>query len=107
MTEEMEIIEKTENGLAIKQNAIDAILIIEKKKKQLDTKYKEYKKELLAAMEEYGITKIDSDDMRVSYVSEAERESIDSEKLRKFFPEAASACTKTSPVKASVRIHVK
>lgn len=76
-------------------------------KKKLEDDEKKMKEELQLAMEKYQIKSFDNDVIKVTYVAPTTRTSIDSAKLKKEYPDVAEVCTKSSEVKASVRIEVK
>ena len=58
-------------------------------------------------MEENGVKSIDNDLFKITYIEGYGRESIDSTRLKKEKPEIAAEYTKSSTVKASVRITLK
>lgn len=76
-------------------------------KKQLETAEKEMKDKLKEAMEKFGITKFDNDLVKISYVAEGVKKSIDSAKLKKELPEVAEKYTKASKVSSYIKIEVK
>ena len=86
---------------------INAITEIEQQKKALEEKSKSMREQLQQAMEKYGVVKFENDVIKLTYVAPTARSSIDSAKLKKEMPEIAQKYTKTSNVKASVRIEVK
>ena len=63
--------------------------------------------ELKAAMEKYGVVKIETDALSISYVQPTYRESFDSKALKEASPELYDSFVKTSPVAASVRVKLK
>lgn len=65
------------------------------------------KAEILKAMEEHGILKLETDAVAITYVAPTTKETIDSKSLRKDFPEVYDAYAKIGPVKAYVKIKVK
>lgn len=76
-------------------------------KKELEDKEKSMKEQLQKSMEHYGIKSFDNDAIKVTYMAESVRNSVDSAKLKKNYPEIAAECNKTSNVKAFVKIEVK
>lgn len=86
---------------------IELIREIEVQKKSLDKACKTYKKALLEGMEEYGLKKVESDDLLVTYIEPTERVVLDQDKLWKEHQDIAFECQKFSDVKASVRITVR
>ena len=77
------------------------------RKKQLEEQESEFKEMLIAKMEETGVKSIDNDYFKITYVAPSQRETIDSARLKREHPDLAVEYTKTSLVKASVRITLK
>lgn len=86
---------------------IKSISDIVTQKKDLEEKEKVMKEQLQIAMEQYGIKQFDADAIKITYVAESVRNSIDSAKLKKTYPDIAAECSKASNVKAFVKIEVK
>ena len=80
---------------------------LDKQKKALETQDKEVREALKKTMDEFGIKSFENDILKVTFVAETTRTSIDSAKLKKDYPEIAEKYSKTSKVSASVRIAVK
>ena len=80
---------------------------LDKQKKILENQDKEVREALKKTMDEFGIKSFENDILKVTFVAETTRTSIDSEKLKKDYPEIAEKYSKTSKVSASVRIAVK
>lgn len=93
--------------LFIPKDVIAHLTEIQRARAEFDAYEKDVRAKLKQAMEEYSITKIDTDTLAVNYVAETERISVDSKLLKKAFPEVYEAVTKLSPVSASVRIKLK
>lgn len=94
---------KDNNAVAIMKQ----IAAISKQKKELEEQEKQVRTSLEAAMEQYGIKSFDNDILKVVYVAPTTKTSVDSAKLKKEQPDIYAKYTKTSDVKASVRITVK
>lgn len=77
------------------------------KKKALEDQEKSMKEKLQQAMEQYGVKSFDNEVLKVTYTAESVRNSIDSAKLKKKYPDIAAECNKSSAVKAFVKIEVK
>lgn len=75
--------------------------------KELDLKRKDMKEELQALMEQYGVVKWENELMAINYVAPSTRNSVDSSKLKKNYPDVYKDVIKTSNVKASIRFVVK
>lgn len=77
-------------------------------KKQLEAQEAEMKKQLKEAMEKYGITNFENELLKISYISQGVRKSIDSTKLKKELPDVAEKYTKSSVTSSSyIKIEVK
>ena len=99
---------KNEDGaMILKPEAIEEIRDIEIQKKQLDKKYKKYRQAIFEGMEAYGIKKVDTEDLLITYVEETERCSIDQKMLWDKYKDIAFKCQKVSPVSATVKITVR
>ena len=86
---------------------IQAIANIVTAKKDLEDQEKVMKEQLQKAMEEHGVKAFDNDVIKVTYMAASVRNSVDSAKLKKKYPEIAAECNKPSNVKAFVKIEVK
>ncbi len=104
----------TPQGLAV-SNATLAELVeveslireIEERKKAAEAQALELRAALMAAMEANGVTSFENESLKITYVAETERASIDGARLKKELPEIAAEYTKRSKVKASLRITIK
>ena len=65
-------------------------------KKQLEMQEAEMKKQLKEAMEKYGITNFENELLKISYISQGVRKSIDSTKLKKELPDVAEKYTNST-----------
>lgn len=96
------------NGkVLVTQEAVQAIVDIEKKIAELKKVQDTYKEELKAAMENNDIIKFDNDLLTVTYVAETTAERLDSKALKAECPDVYNAYCKISKVKASIRLKVK
>lgn len=86
---------------------IQSITDIVTAKKALEDQEKEMKEQLQTAMEKYGVKSFDAGTVKMTYIEASVRNSIDSAKLKKKYPDIAAECGKSSPVKAYVKIEVK
>lgn len=106
--EDMQEVETNVASFQSKEVAlINTITQIEAQKALISKKSDEMRAQLLAAMEQYGVKKFENDVLSVTYVAPTTRTSIDSTKLKKEMPEVAEKYSKTSNVKASIKITVK
>ena len=97
---------KIENGHLAAQT-IEYIRATEARMKKEKEEYDAFKAELLKAMEQNGVVKIDTDEVLINYVVPTNREAFDSKSFKDDFPDLYDHYVKISPVKASVRIKVK
>lgn len=97
---------KFENGQLI-QPAIELIKFKEREMKKLKEEYDQLKADLLEAMEQNGVVKIDTDEVLINYVAPTESERFDSKLLKETSPDLYDQFVKFTPVKASIRIKVK
>lgn len=98
---------KTENGTVIMlQDFSEEVARVKnqlKALKDLDQKYNDMIRE---AMEQYGVVKIETENLNVTYVQPTEKETFDSKAFKKDFPELYDEYVKMTPVKASLRVKV-
>lgn len=97
---------KFENGKLAKKT-IDYIVTVEKEMKRIKEQYEAFKADLLAAMEQNGVIKLDSDEVMINYIAPSESERLDSKAFKETCPELYDEFVKIVPVKASVRVKVK
>jgi len=78
-------------------------------KKEADATATKLRAQLIAAMEAQGIKSFETADksILITYIEPTTRETIDSTRLKDELPEVAKKYTKTSTVKASVRVTVR
>lgn len=79
----------------------------ERELKALKEKEDDLKKRLLEAMETHHISKLQSEEISITYVAETERETFDSKKFRADHADLYDEYINFSPVKASIRIKVR
>jgi predicted phage-related endonuclease len=89
------------------QAVIQKISELVKAKADIETQEKKMREQLQQAMEAHEIKQFDNDVIKVTYVEASTRNSIDSTKLKNKYPDIAAECTKTSSVKAFVKIELK
>ena len=100
-----EMFMRDESGeMVLAPNAIETLHDMEVRRKTLDKEMKKVKETLLNGMEEYGIKKVETDDLLITYVEPQERVTIDNQKLWDEYKSIAFKCQKITPVKSSVRI---
>lgn len=89
------------------ENAVALLIQKEQEAKRAKEEYDALKEELLTAMEEYNVVKIDTPELLVNYIAPSESERLDSKALKDNCPDLYNEFVKFVPVKASVRIKVK
>lgn len=104
-----EIIKVEEGQLIIIEKAIENIKKLEKQKKLIDEKQKEFKNNLEKVMAENGITSYESNDktLKISYTPESVTTRFDSTKFQKENPELYTKYLTESVRKGSIRITVR
>lgn len=75
--------------------------------KNAQKKLDELKQGLLLAMENNNVKTFENDLLKITYIAPSTRTTIDGTKLKKEMPEIAEKYTKTSNVKASIRITLR
>lgn len=104
----MDDIIKYENGAAIIDPEVSAkIASFEFQMKTIKKYEDDFKAQILAAMEEHDIKKIDTDEVAITYIPKSNRESFDSKRFRKDHPDTYDDYVKISTVKPSIHIKVK
>lgn len=102
----MSNIVKIENG-ELSQESKKWLIALEKQRKLINDEYDKFKTELLKAMEENGVVKIENEDLIISYIASGEKETFDSKSFKKDHSEMYDKYVKFTPVKSSIRIKVK
>lgn len=97
---------KIENG-ELSQESKKWLIALEKQRKLINDEYDNFKAELLKAMEENGVVKIENEDLIISYIASGEKETFDSKSFKKDHSEMYDEYVKFTPVKSSIRIKVK
>ena len=95
------------NQLAELADVESLIKQIEEQRKAAEAQAVELRAALMAAMEQNGVTNFENERIKITYVAPTTRTAIDSARLKKELPEIAENYTKTSKVKASLRITLK
>lgn len=86
---------------------IQAMTDLLKQKKALEEQEAKVREQLVAAMDAHGIKSFENDLLKVVFVAASTRTTIDSKALKKDLPDVAEKYSKTSSVKASVKISLK
>ena len=96
-----------ERQLRMLADAEEVIQYFESQKKEAEAKAQQIREAILLAMEKNSVKKFENDRICVTYVAPSQRVSIDSATLKKEMPEIAEKYSKTSQVKAQIRIKLK
>lgn len=103
----MELI-KVENEIGILDTEVSKkVAEFEKTLKEIKEKEEELKQNILIEMENKNILKLETDDLTITYIAPAERETFDSKKFREENSDLYDEYVKFSPVKSSIRVKVK
>lgn len=103
----MELI-KAENEIGILDTEVSKkVAEFEKAIKEIKEKEEELKQNILTEMENKNILKLETDDLMITYIAPAERETFDSKKFREENSDLYDEYVKFSPVKSSIRVKVK
>ena len=100
-------IEPIEEALPVMlKDAEDEIIKIETKLKQIEERKKELKEGLYELMVQHNVKKWQSERLQIIRKLESTRESVDTAKVKKQYPEVYADCLKVSKVKGSITINV-
>lgn len=103
----MELI-KVENEIGILDTEVSKkVAEFEKALKEIKEKEEKLKQNILSEMEIKNILKLETDDLTITYIAPAERETFDSKKFREENSDLYDEYVKFSPVKSSIRVKVK
>ena len=91
-------------AMVIRPEAVPVIRQIQVDYKNYEKQYKKFKKMLLEGMEEYGIKKVDTEDVLVTYIEPGTQIKTDTKRLWDEYKDIAFICQKEVPVSSSVKI---
>ena len=97
----------TENGIQLASGISQKIKEFENQVKQIKEQEEKLKEEIINAMRENNIIKLDTPDLVITYVAPTKKETFDSKKLKEEKPDVYLEYLKISDVKDSIRIKVK
>ena len=89
------------------ENALLDLMSIKKQQQELEEREKAIKEMMLPQMKELNLKKVENEVIQVIYKPVTSRESVDSAKLKKDFPDIANQVRKISEVKESLQIVLK
>ncbi len=104
-----ELVRVEENTLIVAEKYIEQIKDFERKRKLIEEKEKEFKEQLLQAMQEHGIKTYESPDksLQITYVPETLSTTFDSKAFRDYDFETYQKFLKDVNRKASVRMTIR
>lgn len=105
LMEELIVVENHEGKLLPQTN--NQLVMLENQIKQLTETRDKLRALIKDEMEKYGIYKLESDEVSITYIDETERETFDSKTFKKEHPGIYGEYVKKSKVASSVRIKVK
>lgn len=99
----------TKQQLMIQENRelIKAVSDVFRAKREIEKREKKLRADLLEACEKYGVLGFDNEEMTATYVPAHESERVDTDALKRDYPELFPMYMKTSKVKSSLRITTK
>lgn len=104
---EIIIVDQDTGEISVPEKIITAIRENEEQIRRAKRENEGFKKDLLAAMEMYGVEKIESEYFAATYVKEHMQQRLDSKAVETKHPEVYNECLKAVPVKSSVRVTLK
>lgn len=102
----MELITINADTALLQPEISKKIADFERQIKEIKQAEDELKAKILEEMERKGLLKVKTDDLAITYVAPADRESFDSKKFREDHADLYDEYIKMTPVKASIRIKV-
>lgn len=102
----MELITVSADTALLQPEISKKIADFERQIKEIKQAEDELKMKILEEMERKGLLKVKTDDLAITYVAPADRESFDSKKFRDDHADLYDEYIKMTPVKASIRIKV-
>ena len=101
------IIERKDSDVALSEEVCEKIVSLEKQAKEIKKQQDSMKKEILDAMQKYGVLKIDNEVLKIAFIPEHDAERFDSKTFKEENPDVYDLYAKFSTVKPSIRITVK
>lgn len=89
------------------ENAEQTLIAVETQYKAAQEQAKALREEMCKLMKEQGVKSFETDNLKLTFVDESERTTVDSKKLQAEFPEIYDQVKKTSKINATVRVTVK
>lgn len=101
------IIERTGSEVMLSEEVCERIVSLEKQAKEIKKQQDSMKKDILDAMQKYGVLKFDNDILKIAFIPEHDAERFDSKTFKEENPDVYDLYAKISKVKPSIRITVK
>lgn len=101
------IIERTGSDVTLSEEVCEKIASLEKQAKEIKRQQDDMKNEILDAMQENGVIKIDNEFLKIALIPEHDAERFDSKAFKEENPDVYDLYVKISKVKPSIRITVK
>ena len=101
------IIERAGADVVFSEEVCERIISLEKQAKEIKKQQDSMKKEILDAMQKYGVLKIDNEFLKIAFIPEHDSEKFDSKTFKEENPDIYDSYVKLSKVKPSIRITVK
>lgn len=89
------------------ENAEQALIAVETQYKAAQEQAKALREEMCKLMQEQGVKSFETETLKLTFIDESERTTVDSKKLQSDFPEIYDQVKKTSKTSATVRVTVK
>ena len=86
------------------EKAEQYVLQVQETLRMAEENARKYREEMLSYFEQQGIKSWETENIKVTYVPQMERLSVDSKALKEKYPNAYSECQKLNKVKAQLRI---
>lgn len=101
------IIERTGSDVTLSEEVCDRIISLEKQAKEIKKQQDSMKNDILEAMKKYGVVKINTESLKITFIPEHDAERFDSKAFKEENPDVYDLYAKISKVKPSIRITVK
>ena len=101
------IIERTGSDVTFSEEVCKKIISLEKQAKEIEKKQDIMKNEILEAMQECGVLKLDNEFLKIAFIPEHDAEKFDSKTFKEENPDVYDMYAKITKVKPSIRITLK
>lgn len=101
------IIERAGIDIIVPEEVCEKIISLEKQAKEIKKQQDSMKKEILDAMQKYGVLKLENEFLKIAFIPEHDAERFDSKTFKDENSDVYDMYVKISTVKPSIRITVK